>query len=346
MGKFGNRVLPEFMEKAFEQDCEKSGETHYNYWNEFVETWCRLTLTSLTATTPVTPATISGWSNPNTIPLLNSAPAVAADYSMKYIPEPWWGHTGNYKQNELHSVVVNFNPGRASGVQNHHDSSGLFGNPDYQQFIHREVDNFSSGVLTNLPGTNDWHFTNRAKPIFDALADSGAKHNWQIVFSNSDFKSLTLHNHLSVELIPWHTPGVGTIPGSSGSVFDYINLNLGNTFLRTLLFAASRSRCINNSVLQNTVILRLGKTYIRDLLKKLKKAGLIKGFYEITYINLLTGPHPATSPSGNGAFLRFTIDHPDLLDITFVSIWRPKRDSKQNNFPDPDLMKWIFENIV
>lgn len=345
MGKFGNRVLPESMEKVFQQDCIKSGAAHYKYWNDFVDTWRNLPLPSLTAITPGTPKTISGWSNPNTIPLLNSSPAVAADYSLKYVPEPWWGHTGNYDQHELHSVVVNFNPGKASGVQNHLYSSGLFGNPDYQQFIHREVDNFSLGVPTNFPQTNDWHYTNRAKPVFNALAGSGAKHNWQLIFSNSDFKSLTLHNHLSIELIPWHTSGVGKIPGASGSIFDYINLNLGNTFLQTLLFAASRSRCINNTVLQNTVILRLGKTYTRDLLKKLKRAGLIKCFSEITYINLLTGPHPATSTTGNGAFLRFTIDHPDLLDIAFVSIWRPKRDSQQNNFPDPDLLIWIFANM-
>lgn len=337
MGKFGNRRLPEFMEKLFNKECNNSGAVYYDYWNVVVKTWCKLIQGHLTSILPVTPVAICGWTNPNDIPLFNSGPVASADYSMLYIPEPWWGHAGDGEKYELHSVVINFNPGRASTIQHHHSSNTLFGIPDYQKFVQNEVDNYSVSRPTHFPGTNDWHYTHRALPIFNSLVACGALHR----FTVSGLPSLNLQNHLSIELIPWHTPGVGKVKGASGSIFDYINANLAQTFLNTILFAGSRSRCIKNSVLNDVVILRIGITYTRSLLTKLKRHGMISGYFEITD-NTLEPKFPA----GNGAFLKFTVDHPDLHDIEFISICRPKRDSKQNDFPDPFQMDWIFNNIL
>jgi len=88
----------------------------YTFWNNFVARWSVLPVANYTAI-PAHPALIGGWQNPNGLPLYNSGPAALGDYSLKWIPEPWWGHVGNYSRKDLHSVVINFNPGMRIGNQ-------------------------------------------------------------------------------------------------------------------------------------------------------------------------------------------------------------------------------------
>ena len=53
------------------------------------------------------------WTGPNTIPLLNNI--ALGTKSSDYIPEPWWGNDNI--EIDLHSVVINFNPGQGENIQ-------------------------------------------------------------------------------------------------------------------------------------------------------------------------------------------------------------------------------------
>ncbi|MBR5035494.1 MAG: hypothetical protein IKX71_09335 [Bacteroidales bacterium] len=73
---------------------------NYNYWNIFVLGWS------------VGKKSIGGWTNPNSISLYNDSSQ--KDKSSLYIPEPWWGNDGSAP---LHSVIINYNPGKAQSFQ-------------------------------------------------------------------------------------------------------------------------------------------------------------------------------------------------------------------------------------
>ena len=148
----------------------------YSYWNDFVNIW---------KVNP-TPQPILGWTNPNLVPLYNNP--VVKDFSYDYIPEPWWGNDGTHA---LDSVILNYNPGEGGLVQEYANSKSLFGAANYQSFVDGEV----IGITNHFPGTNRWHSGKRAKRIFNTLVRNS------ISLSGSG----NIENHLSIELIPWHT---------------------------------------------------------------------------------------------------------------------------------------------
>jgi len=278
----------------------------YKYWNNFVDNWRAFPPMEYINPTPLPPYhSILGWTNPNLTLLMNST--TVADYSLKYLPEPWWGNDGTHI---LNSVVVNYNPGGASWIQAFNNSAGLFGFRDYQSF----ADSEATGATNLFAGTNRWHRGRRATRIFNTLNKIG------ILLNGHD----KLQNHLSIELIPWHTP-------SSSAIGPYINTNLQAIFDHCINFSANESLRIQNTKLNNKVILRLNGNMTINLLNNFVNHGLC------TYRTI--NPIGYT-PSRNGGFFKFKIN--SILNVEFISIW----GKRGNDFPSKVDMDWIFKNIV
>jgi hypothetical protein len=280
----------------------------YKFWNSFIDSWKH--------SPNIVFAPPGGWSNPNVLLNSNSTPL---DYSFQYLPEPWWGNSGNHP---LHSVVINYNPYTGGGNQFHSlCAPNLFGNKDYSSFVDSEV----TGLTSVLSNTNRWHNLRRAQPVFHALCASGIP----TVMPK-------LENHLSIELIPWHTP-----TPNNPAFYNYISANLQPIFDNSLLFAANESRRISNYKLKNKVILRMNETNMLNLLNQFKNSGIC------SYNILKSGsvPHPFFPP-GSGSYCNFEIIHKSFNDIVFVCIWKPKGGWTRNDFPKQPQLNWIFQNII
>jgi len=278
----------------------------YIFWNKFIDHWRKLPPIEYINPASVAPYnTLIGWKNPNLTPLLNST--TIGDFSLQYLPEPWWGNNGVHV---LNSVVINYNPGGGSGIQQYPHSIGLYGSANYQGF----ADNEATGITNHFAGTNRWHRSKRAKRIFNSLTRIGTllhgHHN--------------LQNHLSIELIPWHTP-------NSLTIGPYINTNLQAIFDNCIIFSANESLRIGNTKLKGKVILRLNGTVTTNLLNDFVRHGICT-YTVVTPIGY--------TPSTKGGFFKFKITK--LPNIEFISIW----GKIGNDFPPNVDMDWIFNSIV
>lgn len=288
----------------------------YVYWNDFVKKWQSLPTAEYINPAPAEPFhPFCGWENPNLQPLLNSD--TPGDYSLKYLPEPWWGNDSSHP---LNSVVINYNPGGGGGIQDYLHACLLFGNHDYSSF----ADSEACKRTNHFAGTNRWHQGQRATRIFNTLSRIG-------FFVHPNNK---LCNHLSIELIPWHTANTTTIS-------TYISNNLHQIYQNCLLFAGDQSRRIDNEKLKNKVIMRLSGDKALNLLNSMVANGF--GFYTIitpigyTYIGT-----PPPVPHGKGGYMKFKFNV--IPDIEFICIWGTGRTG--NAFPPNDDMDWIFTHIV
>jgi hypothetical protein len=282
---------------------------NYDYWNNFVDNWRVLPHMVYTNPTPLPLYhLILGWTNPNLIPLMNSS--TLADYSLNYLPEPWWGNNGTHI---LNSVVVNYNPWTGGNSQHHNASAGLYGHANYADFVNKSV--LNGGVMS---GTNNWH-RRRSRRIFDAL-----KSIKDDVFPNDN-----LENHLSVELIPWHTPNA-----QSAYFCKYKNNSLIEIYNNCFVFAANESMRINNQTLRNKVIVRLSGSETTKLLNNLSSIGIVS--------NINIGPTYTPRPTlGNAGYVKFQFN--SIPNVDFISIWGKY---SHNDFPSNLEMQWIFGNII
>ena len=240
------------------------------------------------------------WTDPNTIPLLNNI--ALGTKSSDYIPEPWWGNDNI--EIDLNSVVIYFNPGQGENIQHrnvmpYHD--------DYAKDI------VHSGVL---PKTDKWHKNRRALPILNALKRIG-------VLPGNYIPSLD--NHLSVELIPWHTHNIGTASGFPG----YLRANILNVYEYAICFAAHESKRISNDKLKNKVILKLSGSTTAMILNLLNGIG----YRSVVYPQ-------QTVPGTRSHCLEFTINR--LPGIRFFSIWG---STSRNDFPSGKDMDYILKNF-
>lgn len=260
----------------------------YNTWEDYIADWY--------AGRPM-----GTWTDPNTIPLLNNI--ALGTKSSDYIPEPWWGnHCINV---DLHSVVINFNPGQGENIQ-HRNVIPYHG--DYAKDI---VD---SGWL---PKTAKWHENRRALPILNALKRIGVLHSSY---------TPSIDNHLSVELIPWHTENTSTKCGFG----QYLQANIRNVYEYSICFAANESKRIANDKLKNKVILKLSGSTTAMLLKLLDGIG---------YRSVVSPQR--TVPGTRSHCLEFTIDR--LPGIRFFSIWN---SISRNNFPPAEDLDYILKNFI
>lgn len=224
---------------------------------------------------------INGWTDPDLIPLYGNRKTL----SSTYIPEPWWGNDGS---SPLHSVVINLNPGRGYQLL-------MKSNVPYVKSYSKDI--VKSG---KLPVNDKWQMRYRAKPILDALLSLG-------VYSGNP----SLSEHLSVELLPWHTPNVGS------SYDNYLKANIKSVFFNTICFAADQSRKIANKKLNSVVILRMSGNRTNRLLALLNKIGITSSI-----------KRNGMTPTGKGRFIEFEFQR--IEGVRFVSIWGPR---SRNNFP-------------
>ena len=240
------------------------------------------------------------WTDPNTIPLLNNI--ALGTKSSDYIPEPWWG---NHDMDiPLHSVVINFNPASGKDIQ-------LRNNVPYKGSYATDI--VDSGYL---PKTAQWHKNRRALPILNALKRIG-------VLPTNYIPSL--ENHLSVELIPWHTVNIQRASGFR----NYLNANILNVYEYAICFAAYESKRIKNDKLKNRVILKLSGSKTAMILNLLNGIG---------YSSIASPKR--TVPGTKSHCLEFTIDR--LPGIRFFSIWG---STSRNNFPVGKDMDYILETF-
>lgn len=269
----------------------------YSYWNDFINMWrADGALQNEQSFHP--------WTFPSLVPLMNSP--TSEDYSLFYLPEPWWGNNGSHI---LNSVVINYNPGKGNEIQHFQKASNLFEHTNYSDFANSEA----TGLTDHFSLTNRWHRSKRASRIFNTLARVG------VMLGSSD----KLQNHLSIELIPWHTQNIETID-------TYISQNLQPIFDNSFIFAANESKRIANDKLRGKVILRINAGNTIRLLNDFLTNGICD--YNVIVEKDYT-------PSGKAGYFKFSTDN--IRDVEFVSIW-----GIRNDFPSNSDMDWIFNNVV
>ena len=256
---------------------------YYLYWEDFVALW-------KCGNKP------TGWTDPDVLPLYNTLGK--KDYSSLYIPEPWWGNDGTQP---LHSVVINFNPGTGGKCQIRQKFSSPL---SYSKDV--------VGSPSILKKTRHWHQTRRAMRVLNSL--------YRLKCISQPYG---LDNHLSVELVPWHTQSV------NNDYINYLKQNIQAVYDNSICFAAEEARRIKNEILHGVVICRMNGGNTQLLLDELNRIGIKSS---------LTSP--CTTASGNGKYVKFQIS--TLPDNKFVSIWGPK---SRNDFPSNADMDEIFENI-
>ena len=278
----------------------------HNYWNNFVDNWRNLPNAEFANLNPNPQyVNLGGWQNPNLTPLMNSDNQ--GDYSLQYLPEPWWGNNGDQI---LNSVVLNYNPGFGQGIQHVNQVSALFGFNTYRDFVSNEC----AGATTHFSHTTRWHRAQRATRVLNALTRLGQNLNGHN----------NLQNHLSIELIPWHTTDIQNISG-------YIANHLQMIYENSIVFAANESRRINNDTLQNKVLLKINGNTTVELLNQLTNNGICT-FQVLNNIGY--------TPNQRGGYLKFQIHQ--IPDVQFISIWQ----TTFAGFPSNENMDWIFEHIV
>lgn len=257
--------------------------SYYEYWEEFVSEWFKA------GGKPSFP--LKCWTDPD--PVLGSV--------SQYLPEPWWGNDGD--EEPLHCVVINYNPGEGGP------------NQEYSKLKHWYKSSYANDIVKTvganlLTATADWHNSKRALPVLDILHDLGCIS-----------EPYSLRNHLSIELIPWHTKDANKID-------TYIHDNIEQVYEYCLKFAANESKRIANAKLKNKVLLRMSCTRTQWLLKELAN---------IKHPSRIIGC--GTSPKGDGHYMVFEIC--DIPDVQFISIWG---SNTRNDFPEKNVLKDILGN--
>ncbi len=279
---------------------------NYQYWNDFIEEWKNFVKNSPIPTSFTGYSQLNKWNYPKDIKgSINST-----DNTVCFFPEPWWGNDGTH---DLHSVVINYNPGKGGDIQNANKTPNIQKITSYGDFIKNNVSAYihgKSSVSPYLKDTCNWHNKKRAGRIFIALN--------KILKPYVQYK-LNLHNHLSVELIPWHTSSV------NNNFHEYVAENRYVIFENCIKFAAESAARILNPILRNVVIVRMSSGAFKQCL------GGIGGF---NYLRKETN-----IKSGNYCFYEFT----QIPNIIFVCIWGSR---SRNNFPSEDTLTDIFKEIV
>ena len=276
-------------------------DKYYRYWDEFVCEWKNFMSGGGNIVSWCHYTHLSQWLYPsfcNYIDKNNSSTP-----TIDYLPEPWWGNNGKHP---LSAVVINLNPGKGGTSQT---LLGLKSLSCYGDFINDNVSNYISNKNhISLWQTNNWHYINRAKPIFDAMTALG-----------ENVKGIdSLHNFLSIELLPWHTAhwnNVGNYPiNNAKSIYNY-----------SIKFAAKASMNIKNQLLGNCVLVRCPYSKFEAIFKYSKS---IPPYEFIKPISSYVGVEKLDI--SKYTIIRFCDS--EIENVKFVLIWQPNRLS-QNNLP-------------
>lgn len=295
--------------------CNPVLKAHYDYWDRFVQEWIEYNI-NCTSPNWKNYSTLKEWAYPkfnNDCTPFNKG---LNDPTIQYLPEPWWGNNGMHP---LHSVVINFNPGEGGKVQYNNDLN----NSGYSTYVNAHIRDYISYIQRNpkqkisnnndFLQTCDWHYSRRAKWIYEAITPIYGCSNYQL--SNN----LSLHNHLSVELIPWHSKS------ATSDFHRYVATNRNAIFEHSVKFAAEASKCINNPILRNVVIVRMSSSAFKQCL------GGIGGLnYLIQEVKIDAGIY---------CIFEFTT----IPNVIFVCIWG---EHSQNAFPSKDSLAKILNEIA
>lgn len=282
--------------------CNPVLKAHYEYWDKFVNEWKNQSWANINRL---------GWETPTFYgnDIVNN-PGIC---TTEFLPEPWWGNNGMHP---LHSVVINFNPGNAGNIQQlSNPSSGISKIGLYNDFINENAKTYIAGKLSPtcqvfpyLQKSNNWHFVKRARKMFDALKNLG-----------TSYPNFNLHNHLSIELIPWHSKSVNS------EFYKYVAHNRIAIFEHCIKFAAEAASCICNPILNGVVIVRISSDSFKKCL------GGIGGFNYVQQEQVVN--------KTNYCVFEFR-DIP--CKTKFVCIWG---NSCQNGFPSSKTLSQIFSCI-
>ena len=292
--------------------CNPVLKAHYEYWDRIVEEIIDYII-NCTSPNWKNYSTLKEWAYPkfnNDCTPFNKG---LNDPTIQYLPEPWWGNNGMHP---LHSVVINFNPGKAGNIQQLSDpSSGISKISLYNDFINENAKTYIAGKLSPtcqvfpyLQKSNNWHFVKRARKMFDALKNL-----------NPSYPNFNLHNHLSIELIPWHSKSVNS------EFYKYVAHNRIAIFEHCIKFAAEAASCICNPILNGVVIVRISSDSFKKCL------GGIGGFNYVQQEQVVN--------KTNYCVFEFR-DIP--CKTKFVCIWG---NSCQNGFPSSKTLSQIFSCI-
>lgn len=254
-----------------------------DYWDSFIKHWKGGS------------KAISGWSDPDSIPMYNNKEMKTL--SSGYIPEPWWGNDG---KSILHSVVINYNPGEGK------QSQELKSLPTISSY----ADDIVNADL--FPKTNCWHCRQRAMPILNSL-----KRLHQISGPYG------VHNHLSIELIPWHTHNVDSL------YWEYLKNNAQNIYNNVLSFAAAESSRIDNDILKSIVLLRMSGDSVIKLLDALSNVDIYSTRHNIEH-----------TKSDETHLIRFEFEQEP--NVRFISFWG---NHIRNGMPSPKEMDELLTMI-
>jgi hypothetical protein len=173
-----------------------------------------------------------------------------------FLPEPWWGNDGGKCSDPLYSVVVNYNPGNGGVIQTlNHPQFAQIQNKLINGSTYQDLMRFN--LPTHLPDTHKWHQNGRAIKMIEALRQLHKPA--QICPPSSEIR-----HHLSVELIPWHTPNT-----SSKQFKDYVKNNAKAIVDNSIAFAAAQSMRIPKNVqTHGKVIMRMSWEDVKRILKR------------------------------------------------------------------------------
>ena len=297
---------------------------HYHYWDRFYEAWRHNDINALKG---------MGWSEPNFDGSNNNK-------TIHYLPEPWWGYSGDTVG--LNSVIVNFNPGPAGHDQERQKFHCRW---PYSRYVREQVLDSDNGIQNpDILKTNKWHSEHRANRIREALE------------SYVDQSKFNLKNHLSIELIPWHSR-------SSKDIVNYCAKNRTTIFEHSIKFAAEASKHIDNAILKNVVLMRMSSSFLKQILGGIGGLNYLLEEHAICSNNANQNTNAtkhAISSTDNNACLEIkSIKDLSPIDsinayycifefltipgVKFVCIWGPKT---RNKFPNKKCLTEIIKQIA
>lgn len=288
----------------------------YRYWDKFYSDWKNYNMDLANGSSWNAYTCMGKWGKPIFIGGEYKSKKLKCPIKIdteKLLPEPWWGY--NDRNNNLHSVVINFNPGNG-GIEQLCDK--FYGYYKYSQFMsERIMEYFQLPNKTNnwLWATSNWHYKNRAKCLFDIIPDIP----WNEKF---------LNNHLSIELIPWHSPNFNQ------DVVEYAKNNLSSIIKYSIAFAVEASKIIKNEALQNVVIFRCSLNRLKNIFDGSSDYEIIEGYNK-----------QGSFENARCVFFKIRDKKSNMILFpknNLVAIWQPYHTS-MNNFPYSADMKRIFE---
>lgn len=248
-------------------------EPHYQYWDNFVRLW-----------------------------RLGSYPRAP------YLPEPWWGwHPDNGE--ELHSVVLNLNPGSGGRLQSRCCVACVMGCPGGNASYSSAM---TDGTLrTHLADTERWHHRRRYMPLLKALSAD-----------EKDIAPDTRH-HLSIELMPFHDAESNRI---------YCRDNRDGMLRHALRFAARASRLVSPPLCAPDAAASLCNMVIARC--------AVDKIIEISGEKAITDRSTMPADKDKIKVETFRLKEAEFRDVLFVSL-----SGARNSLPSHESLKEILKTI-